>query len=603
MTQCQKMFSERLDYLPPRLADFSLVPSASDRTEWQELPGDIRARLVAAGERMTDGEWPSLPVTAWLDYSRNGNRTRFEALYFTRRRRLNGLVMAECVEANGRFLDPIINGLMLICEESGWQLPAHNAYIRGGARTALPQPDRPVIDLFAAETGAQLAMAHYLLGDAIEAAAPGMPGRIEHELRRRILDPYLSAHFWWMGNGDERMNNWTAWCTQNVLLTAFASRVPDIDLHAIVRKAAGSLDAFLKDYGEDGACEEGALYYRHAGLCLFNALNLLAGVAPQAFGPLWNAPKIRNMADYIVNAHVEGQRYFNFADCSAVNDRCGAREFLFGCAVGSEPLADFAAADWAEEPAPDLPDEINLFYRVQAAFAANAMREHGKVRVRKPDIFYPSIGLVIARDDRFALAVKAGNNGESHNHNDVGSVTLYKDGTPLLIDVGVESYTARTFSPDRYGIWTMQSGYHNLPDFGGVMQQDGDAFAARDVSVSLEAEQALIAMELAGAYPPDARLRRFRRTVRFFKGSRIELEDQVDGDLPAVLSLMLAVKPSVDDSCIDVGDLARISVSGGGKAEVEEIPVSDPRLQLAWPEPLYRLRLPYAAGRLLLTIV
>ncbi|MBP0575285.1 heparinase II/III family protein, partial [Mycobacterium tuberculosis] len=83
---------------------------------------------------------------------------------------------------------------------------------------------------------------------------------------------------------------------------------------------------------------------------------------------------------------------------------------------------------------------------------------------------FPSVGVLVARDDRFALAVKAGDNGDSHNHNDTGSITLYKDGRPVLIDVGVESYTQKTFSPRRYEIWTMQSAYHNLPTFAGVMQ-------------------------------------------------------------------------------------------------------------------------------------
>ena len=82
-----------------------------------------------------------------------------------------------------------------------------------------------------------------------------------------------------MGNGSEPMCNWTPWCTQNLLIAAAllgpASRLPDA-----VRQAAYSLDCFLKDYGEDGCCNEGAQYYSHAGLCLFNALELLCAWPP-----------------------------------------------------------------------------------------------------------------------------------------------------------------------------------------------------------------------------------------------------------------------------------------------------------------------------------
>ncbi len=100
------------------------------------------------------------------------------------------------------------------------------------------------------------------------------------------------------------MNNWTAWISQNVLLTVFSLKTDQPTRHAVVRKALGSLDAFLKDYAEDGACEEGVLYYRHAALCLHGALTILDAVAPGLFAGVWQQPKIRNMAEYIAHMHV-----------------------------------------------------------------------------------------------------------------------------------------------------------------------------------------------------------------------------------------------------------------------------------------------------------
>ncbi|WP_092282222.1 hypothetical protein [Caldicoprobacter faecalis] len=51
----------------------------------------------------------------------------------------------------------------------------------------------------------------------------------------------------------------------------------------------------------------------------------------------------------------------------------------------------------------------------------------------------------------------------------------------LFIDVGVETYTAKTFSSSRYEIWTMQSQYHNLPTVNGVCQQAGEQYRTIDV--------------------------------------------------------------------------------------------------------------------------
>jgi hypothetical protein len=596
------MFVDRLRDLPPVLADFRPCPPATDRASWLGLPDFVRELIARDGEKVAGKDYPALPATAYLDYTRSGDRARFEAAYFTRRRMLNAAVLAECAEHRGRFLDQIIDGVVLLCEESGWQLPAHNALVRGGRRMALPDVDNPVIDLFAAETGAQLAVIAAALQPELEAAAPGIVRRLDRELERRLFRPYLGRHFWWMGNDGERTNNWTSWCTQNVLLAAFCRPLDQTTRRDILIRAAASLERFVDAYGEDGACEEGVLYYRHAALCLFNAMVVLAAVAPDCFAPLWRETKIRNMAEYIVKMNVAGRSYFNFGDSSAILDRCGAREFLFGEAVGSRLLADFAAADWAEDKSATLPAEINLFYRMQSVFATPRLASYRPAQIEHRDTFLPNTGVFIARDAHFALAVKAGHNGESHNHNDVGSLILYKDAQPVLIDVGVETYTAKTFSLQRYDIWTMQSAYHNLPAFEGVMQRDGAAFAARNLEVSLGDDRPRISMDLAGAYPAEAELRSYKRRVVLAKGTGVEIEDEHDGDRSAVLSLMLSQEPLVEQGRITLPGLATIALDGAGAVQVESIPVTDARLRIAWPDRLYRALVPLAGSRLTLNI-
>ena len=45
----------------------------------------------------------------------------------------------------------------------------------------------------------------------------------------------------------------------------------------------------------------------------------------------------------------------------------------------------------------------------------------------------------------------------------MGNVVVFVDGKPVIVDAGVETYTRKTFSAERYTIWTMQSAYHTLP--------------------------------------------------------------------------------------------------------------------------------------------
>ena len=579
-----------------------LYPPYANRAAWAALPG--AARWKAAGDAaLQDADTlPRLPLSLWLRFTQNGDRTAWEHAYFARRRTLCALVMAEAVTGAGSYLPAIADLAWAICEESAWQLPAHNSYIRDTPQLPLPDVTRPIVDLFAAETGALIATVYGLLGAALDGYAPGFSVRLKGEVDRRVLVPYRTAHFWWMGNGEEPMCNWTPWCTQNVLLAA-AQCAPAETLPVYVKQAAYSIDCFLKDYGEDGCCSEGAQYYRHAALTMFNALDLLCRIAPGVFDDVWAEPKIRNMAEYIVNMHIAGPYYLNFADCSPLAGARGVREFLFGQRVASAPLMTLAARDWADalqQPDPDRlhhPDDsegINLYYHIQTALAEQKVLAFAQstAPALPRDMWYPSVGILVCRRGAYALGAKAGNNADSHNHNDVGSVTLYKNGAPLLIDVGVETYSKKTFSPQRYEIWTMQSSWHNLPEFepegAGYQQQPGAEFAAREVVVSDTLDA--ITMDIAPAYGAVPGLGFYRRRVQLNENG-LTLQDETDFSRTVALTLMSVEKPAVEGGTVQFGTLAAAHIKGFARIVTEAVPITDPRLRQAWPDTLYRTRI------------
>lgn len=627
------MFYEyALTYHMP-LNELSLYPPSRDRQAWEALDESWKKGAVELGRSYLEYAYPQLSATDFLDFTRTGNRVRYEDKYFARRHALDALVLAECVENTGEFLPDIINGIFCICEESAWQLPPHNSYERDKPQLPLPDATEPVLDLFACETAAILATVSYLLGEQLDRFSPLIRKRIRHELETRIFGPYLSRHFWWMGNGEEPMNNWTVWCTQNVLLAVFLIETEENYRRRVIAKACRSIDYFLAEYGEDGCCDEGALYYRHAGLCLFNALEILNAVTYDHFADLYREPKVRNIAAYLMNVHVQGEYYVNFADCSPVPGRCSAREFLFARRTGNRDMMTFAARDFMNGLPQTLllPAENNLYYRLQNAFTVKEIFANADSVAEKPvgyaDIFYPSTGLFIARDDVYFLAVKAGCNGDSHNHNDTGSFTVYKNGFPLLIDVGVESYTKKTFSPQRYEIWTMQSAYHNLPTVNGCMQRDGKEYGAADTQTRFGEDSCEIRMDIAPAYPAEAGLDHYIRHAVLMKGKEIRIRDTfrfaarttcgtgktacdtgktvcnmektADDAVKAakvVLSLMTYEKvvparqgqDAEDGALLEIGDKGVMRISGGRVVKTEEIPVTDERLKTAWKHAIYR---------------
>ena len=548
-------------------------------------------QLIDRGDKALDTPWPTLTATDYLDFKRNGRRVYFEKKYFDRRHLLNDLVLAECAAQSGKYIDAIINGVWALCEESGWQLPPHNSYNRGGPNLPLPDPQRPVVELFSCETAASLSLIFHLLGDQMEAAAPGITTRLMWEIEHRVIEPYLINHFWWMGNGDEPMCNWTPWCTQNMLLVALLTKQDEITVQSICNQAEKSLHSFLKDYGEDGCCDEGAKYYGHAGLCLFAAIETLTTLAGSHYKSWYTQTKIRNIADFIRQMHVGGDYYINFADCPPKLEPPGALVYLFGKRTNNPGLMAFGAQGMRERGFYTPSQDLSLYTRVMELFTAEEASNFNLPLQQCEDIYFESAGVLIARDHGLCLAVKAGDNNDNHNHNDVGSVTLYSDGKPFLIDVGVGSYTSDTFSSRRYTIWTMQSGYHNTPTFDDVMQNPGASYKANDVTHTITDEKTTISMDIASAYPTNAGVDSYVRTVTMQKNHKpnIVINDQYNGTATANLTLMFACSVEVENgNKITAPGLGQIYVTGSKKIEVECIDVTDPLLQKVWGNKLYR---------------
>jgi hypothetical protein len=73
----------------------------------------------------------------------------------------------------------------------------------------------------------------------------------------------------------------------------------------------------------------------------------------------------------------------------------------------------------------------------------------------------------------WALAVKGGHNGESHNHLDLGSFIVACDGEQLLCDPGAGEYTADYFGPKRYELAHPSARWHSVPTVNGEHQRPG----------------------------------------------------------------------------------------------------------------------------------
>jgi hypothetical protein len=98
------------------------------------------------------------------------------------------------------------------------------------------------------------------------------------------------------------------------------------------------------------------------------------------------------------------------------------------------------------------------------------------------------------------VALKGGNNNESHNHNDVGSYVFVLNDKSLVLDPGHENYTARTFSAKRYDSNLLNSFGHDVPMVAGELQRTGAAARAKVVKTNFTDASDTLTLDITSAY-------------------------------------------------------------------------------------------------------
>lgn len=510
-------------------------PRADDRAAWNALEASTRSELIAKGEARLAAPWEALPATKYLDYMRNGDRRSYQLPWADRRNRLIALVLAECAEGKGRFIDQITNGLWLLFEETSWVYPAHIFMQRAGSD--LPDTTEHVVDLGVGETAALVAWIDYLLGPQLDDVSKMTRRRLSHEVQERILKPCLDrADFWWMAwdTQGHPINNWNPWIVANWLSSALLIE-KDPELRARhVEKAQRVLDQFLNSYPADGGCDEGPAYWGRAGASTFEALDWMHGASGGKIS-IFDEPLITGMGRYILTAHIADHWYMNFADATAQTAVEGALVYRYGQATGDDELAAYGVWLWERNQTREPPPNRSIGRIVPELFLAAELAQETAANPLPRDGWLPDLQLMTARDqggstDGLYVAAKGGHNDESHNHNDVGSFIAYLDGLPLIIDVGPEYYTAKTFSDQRYEIWTMRSAWHNVPLVNGTEQAPGRNFAATNVRYETTDESAWLKLNLENTYPEAAGINSWTRTITLRRNNDLEIRDFYDLD-------------------------------------------------------------------------
>ena len=586
-------------------------PKASDREAWERIPDEIQQIIIQKAEEVAELEVPVLNASVYLQYKRSGNRSNYQNIWYERRERLHVLVVAECLENKGRFLDPITDLIWAICEETSWTWPAHIHPQKMG--TDLPDADDQVVALFSAQTSNSLVLTNYLLGEQLDTVSPLISDRIDKEIERRILTPFLTKEFGWMGYSARRNkhypNNWNPWICSNVLLSALLSEKDGIRRAQLVNRVLDCLDNFLTYYPHDGSCDEGPSYWGRAGASLFDAFEHLYSATNKQFD-YYRHPLIQEIARFIYRTHIVDDYFICMGDCDALINIPNELVFRFGKRIDDEHLKALGAYGVREEALLEsVKRNYDLNRYLHLLFNGQELIEHNppsQPMLQDMWLGHPDIQMMAARDQKggaegLYLAAWGGHNAQSHNHNDVGSFIIFADGKPIVIDIGRPTYRRQTFSSRRYEIWAFQSGFHNLPTINGVDQKAGRQYSAKNVSYHKNDSGAHIEMDITEAYPKASGAESWNRIVRFNRGKAVVVVDSYMLKGPSkdiIENFVVAGKVTdtgpgkliLNDREEEVRmlleyDSAKLSV------KIEPIQLKDSKLRQIWGDYLYRIRL------------
>lgn len=464
-----------------------------DRGSWDALAEtNAYQRIVARAEALLNDPLPELPDELYLDFSRTGNRTRWQNVSSSRRSRLAPLVLAECVEDSGRFVPAIEELVAALCAERTWVMPAHD---RSLVNFRQEQID---IDLASSALGWQLATANWLLGEKLSVETRAM---IRDKVEEFVLEPFRAMYTgerdanWWV----RTTNNWNAVCLAGVTGAALA-QIHDPSLRAEYVAAAEQYSRnFLRGFTPDGYCSEGVGYWNYG----FGNYILLAETIHQATGggvDLMARPEALAPATYGARIQIIGGISPAFSDCSVTARPDGRllyyinRRFGLGLDAHDDLPLERTTGDLSYALIFAFPNSASESATIEQADLGSGLRA-----------WFPDAGVLVSRpaqesDTLLGVALKGGHNAEHHNHNDVGSYVVVSVDRAVLLDPGAEVYTARTFSRQRYDSNLMNSWGHPVPVVAGALQRTGRDAAAEIIATDFSDERDHIGLDISAAY-------------------------------------------------------------------------------------------------------
>lgn len=514
---------------------FHPAPPISDRGYWDKIAASESGKNWLGGALLVLDKKPEIPISdeVYRQANKAGNRGMYKPKYYDTMDRLEQYMLAECMENKGRFLPQINVYLRAIMNMKSWMHPNHD-----DKDNSVLEGKRMAIDLGARKFGSDLALAEVLLGDKL----PGdIRMEISAQLRRRIIDSYLkscrgdnSGNSWIKGS-----NNWNSVCTSGSLFVVIAVSNDADERLAAVGCALNSMKYYLAGFGSDGYCSEGMGYWGYGfGHYMYLAQILLDYSQGQIdLFKFDNPEKLKKIGNFPEYFQIQNDIYPAFSDASVTG--------------GSDNFPKIMAAKYYGAQSPFSYTKMQAVEQLILWSAPDTIVS-GKAPVLQGASYFDDYGITVSRgkqqDVPFSIAIKAGNNAENHNHDDIGSYSLILGEDLMTGDLGKPAYIAGAFDKDNKA---RCSWGHPVPRIDTKLQSNGRAFFGTIVEKEFTKDVDRVVMDIKTAYEVPS-LITLTRTMKNNKSGAgtIEVQDQFSSSVPIAFgtAIMTYAKYEIMDS-------------------------------------------------------
>lgn len=376
-------------------------------------------------------------------FATTGNRTVFQAVFGNYQSRMEHYFFMYLLTNDEKYIEPLADIMWNIMDFETWTIPAH-------VREELPEEARKrFLDLTSTIMAFRISEIIYFIGDKLPEL---VTKRAKYEVRYRLIDSFKSYTGGWLNV----THNWSAVCCGATLATyLYMAEKEEID-EQLPRLMEG-IERYLSGFDDEGCCLEGIGYWNYgfSHFCLF--ASMLRDYTDGEID-LFKLPKVHEIAKFQQNSAINERQSISFSDAGVVFSANGW-------------LSHFLKNEFPDIEIPSIPPASGgpvLRYVLWQDPNLADCKMNPKSRI------FHDAQWFIYRSEPYNFVCKGGHNAEPHNHNDVGSFIISKNGKTTFTDPGTGEYTRQYFAADtRYGHLSCSSRGHSVPIINGREQVIG----------------------------------------------------------------------------------------------------------------------------------